>query len=122
MSDKETTLAELKELMRQFKTERGWQNSHNPRNLSMSIAIEAAELMEHYQWDDTDVNEKEVKAELADIITYCLSLADRLNIDISEEVKKKIEHNSRKYPVELFNPNKKSRKDYYRIKKEYRKS
>lgn len=122
MSDEKTTLAELKELMRKFKTERGWQNSHNPKNLSMSIAIEAAELMEHYQWDDNKINEKEVRQELADIITYCLSLADRLNIDISDEVKKKIEHNSEKYPVELFNPRKRGRQDYYRIKKEYRKN
>ena len=120
MNDRETTLAELKALVKKFKADRNWQKFHKPKNLSMSIAIEAAEMMEHYQWGDKEINEQEIKMELADIIFYCLSFADVLNIDISNEFEKKLEHNSKKYPVELFNKNRKGSIDYYRIKNEYR--
>lgn len=122
MSDDKTTLDELKQLADKFRNDRNWGKHHSTKNLAVSIAIEAAELMEKFQWDDyADKNaKKEVKDELADIIVYCLYLASENNIDISEAVTNKLEKAAKKYPVELFNKDQDDPEDYWRIKKEYR--
>lgn len=119
--DTTTTLGDLKTLVHQFKTERGWQHGHSPRNVATSIAIEAAELLEHYQWNDNAENMAEVTVELADIIIYCLSFADATNIDIASAVKAKISHNRKKFPVEKFNPKTKvSAQEYADIRRRYK--
>ena len=111
MSDKETSIWQLKARVQKFVDDRDWQKYHKPKNLAMSIAIESSELMELFQWADetesdaiTKNQEKltALKDELADIMTYCLSLANVLNIDISQAIMGKIDKNERKYPVEEF--------------------
>jgi dCTP diphosphatase len=107
-SDRETTLAELREMVQQFVHERDWQQFHSPKNLSMSLAIEAAELMEHFQWISPDasrrVPEDEVKLtavgeELADILCYTLALANELELDLAAAMRDKMDKNRRKYPA-----------------------
>lgn len=109
MSDAETTVADLRELVRRFVDERDWRQFHSPKNLSMSLAIEAAELMEHFQWIDIAESravknqpEKldEVREELADVLCYALALANELNIDLATAVHEKMVKNAIKYPAE----------------------
>jgi NTP pyrophosphatase (non-canonical NTP hydrolase) len=107
MADERITLQELKERMATFVRERDWDQFHNPKNLSMSIAIEAAELMEHFQWltveqsKQLDANAlQEIGEELADIVLYTLSMANFLRIDLAETVFAKIVKNEQKYPKE----------------------
>jgi NTP pyrophosphatase (non-canonical NTP hydrolase) len=105
-ADDRTTVHELKEVMREFVSERNWHCFHNAKNLSMSLAIEAAELMEHFQWLTTEqvtggqgFDQGEVADELADVLCYALSLANALHIDISSAIKSKMHKNRRKYPA-----------------------
>ncbi len=105
MSDAQTTLQELKEKMARFVRERDWEQYHTPKNLSMSIAIEAAELMEHFQWLTIEQSKNlppealhDIGEELADIVIYSLSLANNLGLDLSETVLAKMEKNILKYP------------------------
>lgn len=85
--------------MRQFVTERNWQQFHTPENLAKSISIESAELLELFQWSDTSDIE-EVKDELADVLTYCILLADKYDLDIEKIVIEKLEKTKAKYPVD----------------------
>jgi len=89
----------LLERLRAFVAEREWQQFHTSENLAKSISIEAAELLELYQWD-SEADEARLKEELADVLTYCLLLADRHNFDVSEIVLQKLEQTKAKYPVE----------------------
>ena len=93
---------ELKDLMKEvvaFSEERDWDQFHSPVNLAKSIAIEAGELLECYQWNDqTDL--QAVEEELADVLNYCLQMAAKLNMDPAEIVRRKMEKNAIKYPVE----------------------
>lgn len=106
MNDNFTSLEELRNLVASFVEERRWQQFHTPKNLSMSIAIEAAELMELFQWsDEMEVDEENlsrVKEEVADVIIYCLALANALDIDLSRAVRDKVAANAVKYPVERY--------------------
>lgn len=104
--DQETTLAMLKEQVREFVAKRDWQQFHTLKNLSMSIAIEAAELMELFQWEKdsgapglTPAKRREVEQEVADVVLYVLGFCNTLNIDLSTAIKRKIELNKKKYPV-----------------------
>ncbi len=108
MADQKTTVAELRDMVRRFVEARDWRQFHSPKNLSMSLAIEAAELMEHFQWITTDASrtvgdnaEKllAVSEELADVMCYALALANELDIDITEAVRDKMVKNERKYPA-----------------------
>src|SRR6478672_9921493 len=110
MSDSTTTLAQLRDLVRRFVEERDWRQFHSPKNLSMSLAIEAAELMEHFQWidaaqsrrvGDDPVKLAEVRDEIADVMCYLLALANELQLDLSSAVRDKMVKNAAKYPVEL---------------------
>lgn len=75
-SDNNTSLQELKDLVAKFRDERDWAKHHSPKNLAISIAIEAAELMEHFQWDDyTETSRQEMVDELSDILIYCFNFA-----------------------------------------------
>ncbi len=121
-TDNDTTIQELKELVDTFSKDRNWQRHHNPKNLSMSIVVEAAELMEHYQWErDGQPNQQEVADELSDIIFNCLMFAVGQDIDIASSFKSKYKRLLKKYPVTIFNKDNDSLKDYDRIKKAYRK-
>lgn len=111
MSDQETTLAELREMVREFVDARDWHQFHSPKNLSMALAIEAAELMEHFQWITTDASrtvgadaEKltAVTEELADVVCYGIALANEMGIDISEALRDKMRKNEAKYPAEEY--------------------
>jgi NTP pyrophosphatase (non-canonical NTP hydrolase) len=85
--------------LRKFVAERDWQQFHTPENLAKSVSIEAAELLECFQWQSTPDN-KAVADELADVLTYCLLLADKLGLDPLEIVAEKLEETKAKYPVE----------------------
>ncbi|MDW7643624.1 MAG: nucleotide pyrophosphohydrolase [Desulfuromonadales bacterium] len=107
MSDNQTTLQDLKEKMADFVRERDWEQFHTPKNLSMSIAIEAGELMEHFQWLTVEQSKnlspaalQDIGEELADIVIYALSLANTLGLDMADTVLAKMEKNIRKYPSE----------------------
>lgn len=120
-SDAETTLQELKDLAETFSKERHWQKHHKPRNLSMNIAIEAAELMEHYLWErEEKPDQKEVADELSDVILSCLLFAVAENIDISQAFIDKLERIKKKYPTTIFNKDSDSLEAYKKIKQEYR--
>lgn len=90
---------EILKRLRAFVAERDWEQFHTPENLAKSISIEAAELLECYQWD-SKADEEAVREELADVLTYCLLLADKYGFDINEIVLEKLEKTGAKYPVE----------------------
>jgi len=86
--------------LRDMVAERDWAQFHTPENLAKSISIEAAELLECYQWGES-AQAQEIQEELADVLTYCLLLADRLGLDSDAIVLQKLEKTKSKYPVEL---------------------
>ncbi len=111
MHDESTTVAQLRQLLAHFVAERQWEKYHDAKNLAMSIAIEAAELMEHFQWARNDelpellgdpARRAAVTDEMADVACYLLSLANALDIDLSSAVRDKIARNAAKYPAEKF--------------------
>lgn len=89
----------LLETLRAFMAERDWQQFHSPENLAKSIGIEAGELLECYQWSD-DADLDEVAGELADVLTYALLLADKLDLDPEQIIRSKLKRTGQKYPVE----------------------
>lgn len=118
MSDTQTTIQQMKERMKRFLKERDWEKHHTPKNVAMSIAIEAGELMEHFQWDDySKQDKKEIESEFADIIAYCLSFASVCNIDVADAFEAKMKHNEKKYPVSIFSKGKDTAEDYRNAKK-----
>ncbi len=88
----------MKEI-KQFNEERDWDQFHSPENLAKSISIEAGELLECFQWNN-NYNKEEVCEELADVFTYCIQMAMKLNVDPEEIILKKLEKTKKKYPVE----------------------
>jgi NTP pyrophosphatase (non-canonical NTP hydrolase) len=111
MPDDTTTVAALREAMRRFVAERNWEVFHSPKNLSMGAAIEAAELMEHFQWLDNDASRQvvhdaakmgEIADELADVACYLFAFCNTLGIDLSEAVLAKLGKNAVKYPAEQY--------------------
>ena len=92
-------IKKLTEEVMAFSEERDWDQFHSPVNLAKSIAIEAGELLECYQWND-QADPQAVEEELADVLNYCLQMAAKLNLDPAEIVRKKMEKNALKYPVE----------------------
>ena len=109
MPDAATTVADLCDLIHRFVEERDWKQFHSPKNLSMSLAIEAAELMEHFQWIDAAESRRvadepaklaAVRDEMADVLCYLLALANELNVDLAAAVRDKLVKNAAKYPVE----------------------
>jgi dCTP diphosphatase len=110
-TDTRTTVGALRQAVAGFVDNRDWRPFHTPKNLSMSIAIEAAELMEHFQWLTTeeaqeavaDPGERAAVAdELADILIYCLSLSNALDLDITSAVLTKLQANEHRYPADQF--------------------
>lgn len=111
MDDRTTTLADLRNEVQAFVDQRDWRQFHNPKNLSMAIAIEAAELMEHFQWLEgaaaadlraSPSDMEQVRDELADIVCFVLSFANALDIDVSRALRDKMVKNARKYPAADF--------------------
>ena len=100
-------LEELRNALRQFAAERDWDQFHSPKNLASALCVEAAELLEHFQWLTEDQSRNlspEAKAkvtdELADVLGYLIRLADKLDVDLIEAARNKIVRNAEKYPIE----------------------
>lgn len=111
MSDSETTVGRLRQQVDEFVDRRDWHQFHTPKNLAMSLAIEAAELMEHFQWltakqSRAVANEPkklaEVADELADVLCYVLAMANELGLDLSAALGNKMIKNEQKYPAEEY--------------------
>jgi NTP pyrophosphatase (non-canonical NTP hydrolase) len=86
--------------IRKFTKDRDWDQFHSPANLAKSIVIEAAELLECFQWNDDNFDEQHVKEELADVMVYCQNLVDKLGFDVDEIINMKMSQNEAKYPVD----------------------
>ncbi|MCG3129802.1 MAG: hypothetical protein FLDDKLPJ_00537 [Phycisphaerae bacterium] len=111
MDDQNTSVKQLRELVAAFVAERDWQQFHDPKNLAASILIEAAELMEHFQWlrsDQLDAvrndpgKASEVREEVADVLAFLLSFANAMDIDLASALSDKMRKNAVKYPAETF--------------------
>jgi NTP pyrophosphatase (non-canonical NTP hydrolase) len=109
INDEKTSIANLRQAVARFIAARNWEPYHTPKNLAMSIAIEAAEIMEHFQWLTPEeaslrlqdpLSYAEVADELADVVIYCLSFANVTGIDISTSVFAKLNRNETRFPVE----------------------
>ena len=92
--------AQTIERIRKFTADRDWDKFHSPANLAKSISIEANELLECFQWSDTDYDLQHVKEELADVLVYCRDLLDKLGLDEDEIVNMKMDQNEAKYPAD----------------------
>ena len=88
------------ERIRKFTEDRDWDQFHSPENIAKSIVIEAAELLECFQWSGTGYDRIKVEEELADVLVYCRNMLDKLGLDEDEIVNKKMEQNEAKYPIE----------------------
>jgi len=86
--------------IRQFSSDRDWDQFHSPANLAKSIVIEASELLECFQWDENKYDIQQVKEEIADIIVYTQNMLDKLELDVDEIVNMKMSQNEIKYPVD----------------------
>lgn len=95
-----TMKEETIERIRKFTEDRDWDQFHTPANLAKSISIEAGELLECFQWSDTDFDVAHVKEELADVIVYCQNMLDKLGLDADEIVNAKMDQNETKYPAD----------------------
>ncbi len=108
MAEDTGDLAALRDRLRAFVAERDWDQFHSPKNLSMALAVEAAELVEIFQWLTEaesavldEARRARVEAELADILVYLVRIADRLDVDLLRAAASKLEENARKYPADL---------------------
>ena len=95
----------------QFQKERDWKKFHTPENLAKSISIESAELLEHFQWGK-EYDSSEVADELADVLIYCIYMADAMDFDIGEIILNKMEKNALKYPVDKSKGNSKKYSEF----------
>lgn len=115
VQEKDRRMKELIDLINQFRDERDWRKFHNEKDLAISISLEASELLELFQWKQSEEvvekSLKEIKEELADVFMYSFMLADNLNLDVEEIIKEKIDINAKKYPVELSKGNNKKYTD-----------
>ena len=94
------------DMVLKFRDDRDWKQFHNPKDLALSLSLEASELLEVFQWSGADLecqNKKdEIKEELADVLNYCILIADAYKLDLDEIIQAKIKKNEEKYPVEKF--------------------
>lgn len=97
---------DIRERIEKFIQDRNWGQFHSPENLSKSIVIEAAELLENFQWDGR-FNLDKVKDELADVLIYCYQLSIALDVDVNEIMNNKMDKNQQKYPIEKAKNNSK---------------
>ena len=104
-------MKEIHDELIMFQKDREWKKFHTPENLAKSISIEAAELLEHFQWQN-EYDEYEVAEELADVLIYCIYMADAMGFDIKEIILNKMEKNALKYPVDKAKGNAKKYKEF----------
>ena len=109
----------IQEQLRKFAAERDWEQFHSPKNLASALSVEASELLEHFQWIDSEASynlpeakKKEVAYEIADVVNYALRLSDVLQIDLETIVKEKIALNAKKYPVDQVKGSAKKYSEY----------
>lgn len=92
------------DLIRRFRDERNWSQFHNPKDLAISVSLEAAELLEVFQWSGGDCSASgrmdRIREELADVVVYCVEMADACHLDLDEIIQEKVRKNCLKYPVE----------------------
>lgn len=128
MNDQDTTLKQIKDLVMQYRKKRGWIHE-DPKDIALSLILEAAELLEHFQFKSGEEVEKEVKLfgpicdEMADVLWWLVVMADRLEIDIAEAFRRKLVYNEEKYPESIFASDmtdEEKRVEYYKIKAKYR--
>lgn len=109
LTDERTTVAELRARILAFARERDWEQFHAPKNLSMALAAEAGELMEHFLWATaaasseiarSEAKRGKIEEELADVVIYALEFANMTGIDVAAAIERKMAANARKYPVE----------------------
>ena len=102
-------IKEIQDKLAKFAEERDWNQFHSPKNLAMALTSEVGELNELFQWlteeQSNNVDNDEIRQEIADIFIYLLRLSDKLDIDIEEAVREKIEINAKKYPIDLAKGN-----------------
>ena len=107
--DAHTTVDELRQMIREFVSERNWERFHAPKNISMALAIEASELMEHFQWMEVErsrliAEEPElmqaVRDEIADVVCYAMAMCNELNVDLATCMREKMVKNRQKYPLD----------------------
>lgn len=91
---------QIKQRIDKFVIDRDWRQFHTPSNLAKSISIEASELLECFQWSDTDYDLEHVKEELADVLNYCIQMSQVLNLDIVDILNAKMDKTEKKYPLE----------------------
>ena len=122
ITDTTTKVEDLKKIVKKFRDERGWFKYHNPKDLAISIAVEASELLELFQWREK-ISSKEarkykklisgIKDELADVLIYSLSLSDVLKLDLSQIIFNKIKKNEKRFPAKKW---KEKSQEYLRYK------
>lgn len=121
MSDngEQSDLAMLRDRLRAFAEERDWEQFHSPKNLSMALMVEVAELMEHFQWlseaESAELSEETHQAvaeELADCLLYLVRLSDRLGVDLNDAALRKLEKNAQKYPADRVRGSSKKYSEY----------
>lgn len=93
---------EIIDRINKFNKDRDWDKFHSPVNLAKSITLEAAELLEEFQWNDDNFSLDNVAEELADVMIYCIQMTEKLELDIDKIIMDKIDKNEEKYPVNLF--------------------
>lgn len=108
-SDKETCIEDIRGEIRKFVQDRQWEKYHTPKNIAMALSVEAAELLEHFQWLTPEEScrlpeeiAREVREEIADVVTYALELCNVMDIDLASVMAAKFKKNEKKYPVEEF--------------------
>ena len=124
ITDRNTQVADLLERMKQFRDARGWQHQ-DPKDMALSLVLEATELLEYFQWKTGEEVETEprlkgaIADELSDVFWWIMTLADRLDLDISQAFIRKMAKNAQKYPLNIFNPSVPQdvqNREYYKIK------
>ena len=103
---------ETRDRIRRFTSDRDWDQFHSPENLAKSISIEAAELLECFQWSSLEFDIEHVKEELADVLVYCYDLVDKLDLDDDEIINSKMEKNELKYPIDVVKGSSKKYNEY----------
>lgn len=128
MNDQKTTITELKREVKKFRENRGW-SGEDPKDIALSLVLEAAELLEHFQWKTGKQVKEEARLygpicdELADVLWWVLVMAENLDIDVSHAFEIKTKKNDKKYPAEMFSEDlseAEKRRHYYKIKAKHR--
>ncbi|PKL43230.1 MAG: NTP pyrophosphohydrolase [Candidatus Riflebacteria bacterium HGW-Riflebacteria-1] len=111
LSDANTSIDELKSMVEKFVSDRSWHKYHTPKNIAISVVLEASELLEHFQWsppasEEIDSNRhQQIAEEMCDVMAYLLSLANVLKVDMASEMAKKMRKNCQKYPTQDYDGN-----------------